>query len=269
MTDERRIQEAIRELPVTAAEPGFRDRLRREFVSGTLETETNLQISEPTKRARRVIPMRVGALGLAVAAALAAFFFAWPRGPEWNLVAASGEGTVTVNGRAFPIERVEETLGSTLPPGSRIRVEGDAMLDLATPGVLAIQMAGGSTLEVPGRQGWWRGGGFAGAVTRGEVRFVTGDGFAGQTLVLVAPAATVRVTGTTFAVITDADTTCVCVLDGRVLMEDADGVGEVVEGGKRRTLYRKTGRAHEEPILPMERMKLEMLRERVTSEEAQ
>jgi ferric-dicitrate binding protein FerR (iron transport regulator) len=102
-----------------------------------------------------------------------------------------------------------------------------------------------------------------GGVTKGEVRFVTGPGFAGHRLDIHAPAARALVTGTTFAVITNADTTCVCVLDGTVTMEGVDGVREAVKAGTRRTVFRATGRAYAEEILPMERMKLQMLQDRV------
>jgi FecR protein len=265
MSDERHIQELIRSLPGPEGEPAFREALRAEFVAGMpgADASADGDGTRVTEAPRRVVPLRLGLVGLAIAASLLAFFFVWPRGPEWNVVAVAGEGSVTVNGTTYPSAEALQRMPRTLSPGVHVSVEGGTMLDLAAPGVLSIQLAPGSELEVPGRVAAAGRATYEGLVARGEVRFVTGPDFAGSRLDLDAPAAHVIVTGTTFAVITDADTTCVCVLEGTVEMVSVDGAKEAVTGGTRRTLRRETGEAHAEEILPMERMKLQMLRDAV------
>jgi len=265
MMDERQIQELIRSLPEYEGEVAGRERLRADFVAGTLgEAEGDASAAGAGGAApAKVVPMRRGLIGLAIAASLLALFFVWPRGPQWSVMGVAGEGTVIVNGTRYASANAVADLPKTLPPGTKLRVEGETMLDIATPGVIAIQMAPGSEMEVPGRGRMPGGATYTGKVAQGEVRFVTGENFPGSRLELDAPAAHVVVTGTTFAVITDADTTCVCVLDGEVQMVAGDGAREAVKGGTRRTLYRETGQAHLEEILPMERMKLQMLRDAV------
>jgi hypothetical protein len=264
MSDDQRIRDSLRSLTGPPSDPEFRARLRQEFVDGTLGGgEAGGAVA-----ARRIGPAGFGLIGLAIAASLLVLYFVMPAGPRWDVVGGAGEGTITVGDRTVPAARAAELLPPSLPPGTRIRVEGDAMLDLATPGVISIQMAGGSSLEVPGRTRRWLGGTFAGSVTGGEVRFVTGPDFAGQRLELAAPAARVLVTGTTFAVITDDDSTCVCVLEGEVTMDGVDGTRAVVVGGTRRSVFRETGKVLEEPILPMERMKLQMLRDGAAERDA-
>lgn len=282
MNDERRIQELIRSLPGPEGEPAIRERLRAEFMAGMPGAE-NPAVDAAARAARsagsggrdgvpdgrrRVIPFRVGLVGLAVAASLLALFFLWPRGPQWTVTGVTGEGFVTVAGATYRAEEAMEKMPSRLPPGTLVSAEGGVMVDLMTPDFLAIQLAPGSEMETPGGVEQNDPSKLVGRVTRGEVRFVTGEKFRGSRLELETAAAQVIVTGTTFAVITDPDTTCVCVLEGTVTMVGPGGKAAAVEGGTRRTLYRGTGEAHLEEILPMERMKLQMLRDTVRSRAA-
>jgi len=85
-------------------------------------------------------------------------------------------------------------------------------------------------------------------------------------LTLRAPGARIHAVGTTFAVIASPESTCVCVLEGEVRMEGVGGPAEVVTAGTRRTLFTGRDEVVDEEIFPMERMKLEMLRDRVSAD---
>jgi hypothetical protein len=253
--DERAAQERVRTLPPAAPGAEFRARLREEFVSGTIPERKSV------RRRARTLPLAQVGIALAAAAVLAGFFLRVNRGPAWQFVGVSGDGRVHVGERAFPASEASSTLPNLLRSGASIRLEGEAQLDLLSPGTLAIQMAPGSNLTIPAPPGRWLGRSTTGGVAAGEVRFVTGPGFAGAHLTIEAPSARIHATGTTFAVISTRDSTCVCVLEGEVRMEGDDGSSEIVEAGMRRTVFAQRGEVLDEEIFPMERMKLEMLRE--------
>lgn len=253
MMDERRVQEAIRDLPEPSPDSEFRSRLRGQFMAGEIPGTV------PEAGPAKVVPLFRAAIGLLAAAALAGLFFTMNRGPEWVFVGAAGEGTISVGEVTFPIDQAADVFPS-LPPGTVVRI-GEGMLDLVSGNVVALQMAPGSELRVPSRPGRWIGRSIEGEVTSGEVRFVTGPDFPGRGLTIAAPGARIEVTGTTFAVICTPDSTCVCVLEGEVRMHDDDGESELVRAGMRRTIPVGSGAARDEEIFPMERSKLEMLRD--------
>jgi len=124
---------------------------------------------------------------------------------------------------------------------------------------LSVQLAPESEMTVPEWPRRWLGSTASCEVTYGEARFTTGPSYSSRLLV-TSPLATIEVTGTTLAVISGQDSSCVCVLDGEVVMTDTDGTAHVVEAGTRRTVFREAP-AHVMEILPMERMKLEMHRD--------
>ena len=251
---ERAVQERLRALPDAAPDPAFRDRLRGEFVSGTIA-------EAPGDRKARILPFPPAVFALAAAAVLAGLFLVINRPSPWQLAGASGEGHVRVGDVRFPTSEAGVRLPALLRSGVSIHTEGEAQIDLMVDGTLAIQMAPGSQLTVPAAPGRWLGRSTAGRVESGEVRFVTGPRFAGSRLAIGAPLATVHVTGTTFAVISSSDSTCVCVLDGAVTLEEHDGSTRSVEAGMRRTVFSAAADPLDEEIYPMERMKLEMLRD--------
>jgi ferric-dicitrate binding protein FerR (iron transport regulator) len=257
--DERAVQERVRALPTAAPSVEFRARLRDEFISGTIPERRS------TRRRARTLPFAEVGIALAAAAVLVGLFLKINRGPAWQFVAASGDGRVHVGERGFAASEASSTLPGLLRPGVSIHLEGETQLDLLSPGTLAIQMAPGSNLTIPAPPGRWLGRSTTGRVDGGEVRFVTGPGFAGAHLTIEAPSARIHATGTTFAVISSPDSTCVCVLEGEVSMEGDDGSSEIVEAGMRRTIFAHRDEVLDEEIFPMERMKLEMLRQQTKS----
>lgn len=245
--DEARARDLVQKLPRPAPDPEFHARLRREFAGGV--------ITSPISR----VPARWRAAAVAAAAIVAVILLARAaallnRGPDWVVAGASGSGVVILDGREITVS----DLGHELAPRRRLEVKGELQLDLHLPGALVLQIpAGGDvTLPAPGR---WFDRTLRGEIRAGEARWVTGPRFRGSHLVLIAPDATIEVTGTTFAIICEPGATCLCVLDGSATMVTADGRAERVAPGTRRTVYRNGKPPLLEEIRPMERMKLGML----------
>ncbi|MBK8232520.1 MAG: FecR domain-containing protein [Candidatus Eisenbacteria bacterium] len=267
-----------------------REAIRRGFVSGGLESSlpasggeahraSTTEIRGGTISLDSLLPRRTRRVWPRVALAAAAVLIAVVAGRAlivgnsrepalaWSVRQTTGTGALMVNGRPQP---------PLLKAGDEVRFEGEGMADLICEGHLAIQLPtdGACTLPAfrpPARAGWR---GLTGgrpqtaqaSVLAGEVRFVTGAQFPGNHLRLSTRAAELEVTGTTFAVILNAESTCVCVLEGAVKLQPRAGAqsqsraGWRVEAGTRRSVA-VDGGTRIEPILPMERMKLEMLRD--------
>jgi ferric-dicitrate binding protein FerR (iron transport regulator) len=250
--EERRAVEAVQALSEAPIDPSFRERLRARFVTGSLATEA--VAVRAARRPARLVPR------FAYAAAAAAAVLVWlgSTAPHWKYAGASGaSGEVWVSGHLMDPADVEAIEGM-LHPGTSVRTTGEMQLDLTLVHRLSVQVAPESEITVPDRPRRWFGAAAACQVLRGEARFVTGPEMPGSRFVVRSSLATIEVTGTAFAVIASTDSACVCVLEGRVTMTDRDGSAHEVPGGLRRTVF-DDGRDHVGPILPMERMKLEML----------
>lgn len=249
--DEReQARAAIRGLSSPAADPGFRERLGRRFTEGDLP---------PAKRPRapRVLPWLAAAAMLAVV--LAAFLLFAERGPRWQVAGPAAEGTVEVDGVVIPrVQLVERAL----PPGTRIRVSAAPDVELVLPGAVTLQITPGTEMTLPGLTRSLVRRGLASEFVSGEARVTTGAGFAGARLRFRTPEAHVEVTGTTLAVIRDSLATCVCVFEGTVSIGTRPNALTPVGPGSRRSVYRDGRPPFTEEIRPMERMKLEMLRDR-------
>jgi ferric-dicitrate binding protein FerR (iron transport regulator) len=251
--DEQAVQALLRSVPAPAPSMEFRGRLRVDWMA-------------ERRRPAHVVPLVQAGFALAVAAVLAGVFFVANRGPVWELAGVTGEGRIVVGERVVPAAEAAVTLPELLRPGATIQVDAETQIDVAAPEVLVMQMAPGSELTIPGSPGRWLGRSISGGVPDGEVRFVTGPQFEGVHLTIEAPAARIHAAGTTFAVIASAESTCVCVLEGEVRMEARGRHAEPVAAGMRRTVFAHRDEVLDEEIFPMERMKLEMLRDQVRGE---
>ncbi len=247
--ENQRVRDALRALPPVVASAEFRARTRREFTSG----------GEVAKRRR---PLAV-ALALAASIALALGGFAWlaNRGGSWTIAATSGVGVVEVDGRAIDLADAAG-LASALAPGVRVSTGARAELELELEGSLTLVVTPETTLRLPAAPGRWFGRNVTAALERGEIRGHTGRRFDGAHLRIDLAGGSVEVTGTTFAVLANAEGSCVCVLDGTVRMRERDGTF-VVAPGRRRVIPPGESAGRDEPIRPAEAMKLEMLREQV------
>jgi ferric-dicitrate binding protein FerR (iron transport regulator) len=260
--EERRAAEAVRALAEPRAPEPFRADLRARFVSGAIAADAAAAApaSAPSVAAPRGRPAPVVALfGLAAAAALAWLVWTGTEPDPWHYMGASGDsGEVWVSGRRMDPGDADG-IQSMLRGGVPLRTTGTMQLDYAMHDQLSVQLAPESEMTVPEWPRRWMGDVASCQVARGEARFTTGPRY-GSRLQVSSPLAMIEVTGTTLAVISGADSSCVCVLDGEVLMTDPDGTTHAVQAGTRRTVYRSAP-SRVDDILPMERMKLEMHRD--------
>ena len=258
--EEVQTRDAVRGLGRPGADPGFRARLRQEFVSGTIE-------SSAPKRAL-VIPWhrtpmaRWGGVALAAAALLVVVGFL-NAAPDWRLNRVTGDGMVIVDGRPVPTAHASE-LERLMSAGAFVRVPTGVEIELMSRGVMAVQFTPGTEASVPNPPGRWFQRTSLAEIRRGEWRITTGRDFQGARLAIDTPEARVEVTGTTFAVICEPEGTCVCVMEGRLNVGTRGGSGPVeVREGNRRFVY-ADGRPEEmEPMLSREHAPLGDLKERM------
>ena len=184
--------------------------------------------------------------------------------PPWTALPSAGSGRVIVNGAPVPVRDYLQ-LTRKLAPGARVRLESDQDLAILSSGVLALQLTPGTEAVLPAPPGRWFGRSGTARVDRGLMRVTTGLRFDGAHLAITTPDATVRITGTTVAVIAEPAGTCVCVLDGTADVKAARR-GEVVHvpPGARCDIARDGKKAPREgEIRGAERPKLQDLRDRL------
>lgn len=260
MTDRRRtaadlerVQRSLRRLPRGEANREFRDRLRSQFIHDVVPGGVR---GLPRTRWSR----RWGMAAIAASTAVAILASAWllNTGPAWELTGSSGSGMVQVDGRPTPLDAPTE-IARRLHPGADVLLPADAQLDLMLPGIALIQITGGSHATLPGRPGRWFARSMVASLDAGEIRISTGPSFRGTQLKVVTREARAIVTGTTLAVLRQADSSCVCVLEGTVSMI-SNASAATVRTGFRRSVFRDGSAPLVEPIRPMETMKLTMLR---------
>jgi hypothetical protein len=257
--EERRARQALKTLPRPQADPAFRARLRRDFVSGAFTARARATAVGPRWRPRASWVWAPVAAGLLVLAG------AWlNRGPGWTVASAGSDGFAIVDGRPIPMLHRED-LARALRDGGAIRLESTAELELVAPGQLAIEVTAATDATVPPAPGLWFGRAVRGAVRSGELRITTGRGFRGARLAVETPEAEVEVTGTTLAVIRERVGTCVCVMDGRVMMGAQGGAMAPIAPGMRRFMFNDGRPAEEDSMRPMEKVKLGQMRTRYAS----
>lgn len=171
---------------------------------------------------------RFAAVLAAAAAITLAFGIVGNRGPQWRLLQVVGTGYVQADGEAIPVERIN-LLAERLHPGVEIVVPPTASIDIAAGSDLAMEILPGTTFTIPPAPPRWFMRHSELYARGGEMRVTTGPTFQGAKLELHTPDAMVRVTGTTLAVIMEPTGTCVCVLEGEVMV-GARGVSAGPEG---------------------------------------
>jgi len=258
-SDEARVLEQLRTAAPPVAGAAFRERLKREFVSGEFAASRVVALPAPPRRhrARWVVGFAAAATVTIVAAAL-------NQPPRWTAMPSSGTGQVVVNGVSLPVRDTAE-LTRRLTPGSRVRLQGGEELNLVSSGLLAIQLSPGTELILPSPPGRWFGRAARATVDRGLVRLTTGRRFGGAHLAITTPEATVHVTGTTLAVIAESTGTCVCVLEGIAHVHPHKGTMTRVSPGTRVDIARGTREPHAGEMRLAERPKLLDLRDRLKS----
>lgn len=230
--DEQRARDGVRSLAPPRADAGYRARLEREFVSGALA-----EAPAKPRPARRIIPLFWVAVPAAAAAGALIVFVSLNSGPSWEVLSGRGEGIVRIDGVAVAINRAAE-LERRLKPGARLQTPPGGEIEIMLPGQVALQIAPGTDVTLPPSAGRWFGRNARARVAGGEVRITTGARFHGARLAVETPEATVQVTGTTLAVICEPTGTCVCVLEGHVMVAArSEHPGVQVTEGRRRYVF--------------------------------
>ena len=238
---ERGVQDAVRSLARPKPDPAFRARLRQDFVTGRFG---RLSLVPRPWALRPLVWIPAAVTFVAVALAVA------NRGPDWRVVAVSGEGTVVVNGTSIAATDAR-AIAARLSRGGKLDVNGAVTLDLVAPGLLAVSLAPGSVATLPAPPNRWWARAMEVSLAGGNGYFSTGRDFHGARLDVVTPDAVVRAVGTSFAVLSLPRATCVCVMEGSVNVGahgTRAGEGVAVPHGMRRVVDRQGG-AETLPIL--------------------
>jgi hypothetical protein len=156
------------------------------------------------------------ALGLvlvALAAAAAVVVAVANRGQDWRLELLQ-PARVVVDGE--PRSAAGQDLAGSLARGGRIRTPERAAVAATAPGVLALEIAASSELNLSAPPGRWYDRDVGISLRRGRVRLRTGAAFAGAVGEVYTAGGLVRLRAGTIAVRRDTAGTRVCVLEGDV-----------------------------------------------------
>ena len=254
--DEESAREAVRALAPPRADAAYRARLSRAFASGTIGRDA-VRAAPARLPVRRRVAFAWAAIPVAAAAALMVVG-TLNRGPAWELVSSRGTGPMTIDGAPVSMERAAG-LERRLRPGARLVLPADGELEIALAGQLVMQVLPGTEVTLPASAGRWIGRDVHAAIAGGELRITTGERFRGARLAITTPEVMVEVKGTTLAVIREPGGTCVCVLEGHVLVEPRAGGGPApVEEGRLRFTFNDARPPMNAEIRPLEN---DMLRE--------
>jgi len=256
---EQQARDAVRQLSRPRASAAFRARLKREFVGGTIGAPA---WSAPARGAWGATWM---VLAPAAAVMLVVLALVFNRGPDWDVVSVTGSGVAVVDGRPILLTHAEE-LELALRRGGKVRLSGGGTLELMAPGQMAIEIVSGSEATVPPVAGRWLGRKLEASVQSGEMRITTGRDFRGARLAVSTPEATLMVVGTTLAVIREDVGTCVCVMDGRVMMGPRNAAMAPIESGRRRFVFNDGRPPEEAEIRDAEKVALAEMRARHSSD---
>ncbi len=245
-----RLRDAIAHLPDERPDPDFKSRMKAQFLAASA-------VPVPVRPSSAHRLWRVAAAALLLGGATTGYVANRPQ--PWQVAALEVGGRVQVDG--VDVAGSEGELARRLVDGVTLRSPHDAELTLQLPGELALVLARDTEIELIERPARWWGRRGTIRMIAGEVRITSGPRFGGATLEVTSREATVRVVGTTLAVRREQETTCVCVLEGEVEIVSAAGSSARVRPGWRRFESSVEAQRREEAILPMERMKLEMLRD--------
>jgi ferric-dicitrate binding protein FerR (iron transport regulator) len=227
--EDERVRQALRNLERVQPASGFRERLKREFVSGTI--------------APRQAPVRERGLGrrwlwaaLPLAAMILLSILFVNSGPRWILRGAGGEGTITINGRAMAA-RPSPELSRLLVPEAHIEVAAGASIELLCPDILLLALTGGTDATIPRNPRLLSGHTLTARVDRGELLLKTGPEFPGFRLRVFTAESLTEVSGTTVSVYKGEDFTCVCVLTGVASIGADETSLEEIPAGQRKVLF--------------------------------
>lgn len=224
---ERRTRAAIRSSGEVRADAAFRERLKREFSSGTIAEPAVPREATPV----RSFPRWAWAL-VPVAAVILLFAIFFPRtsAPVWSVQAVHGEGRIEIEGQALATGE-PELVARALDAGGLVRLAEEVALDLRLDDRLILALAEGSEVTLPAPLGRGSSGPLVSEVHHGELKIMTGPGFPGTEMHILTAEGRTEITGTIISVYKGDGYTCVCVLQGTALIgADETQLEEVSEG---------------------------------------
>jgi ferric-dicitrate binding protein FerR (iron transport regulator) len=207
---ERWIREAIRSTGDVRADTVFRERLKREFIDGTISAPAVPQ-EEPRARS---MPRWGWILVPAAAAAvlLFALFLPGPT-PTWVVQAVHGEGQIEIDGQTLATGD-PDPMARALGSGGRVRVPGGVSLALRLDDLLLLELVEGTDATMPAPPGQGTSRPLIAEVRAGDMKIMTGPGFPGTELLILTTEGRTEIVGSIVSVYKGDGYTCVCVLEG-------------------------------------------------------
>jgi hypothetical protein len=206
---ERRIREAIRSTGDVGADTAFRERLKREFIAGTISAPA---VPQEEPRARSM--PRWGWILVPAAAAVMLFALFLPRpAPTWIVQAVHGQGQIEIDGQTLATgepDLMTRALGSE----GRVRVPEGVSLALRLDDLLLLELVEGTDATVPAPPEPGTGGPLIAEVRAGDLMIKTGPGFPGTELHILTTESRTELVGSIVSVYKGDGYTCVCVLEG-------------------------------------------------------
>ena len=225
--DEQRARELVRGLGVPRADADFRARLKAEFMAGVIISTVPDSAEAPLPGARVIALPRPffarPAFWASMASAAAALVLAvgiGNRGPDWQVTLAKGDGEVIVGTQHVSLHD-PHAIGAALARGGRVQLPAGSTLELVAPGELAVRMTRVTDMTLPASPNRWFVRDIDVAVRQGDTFYSTGRAFHGAKMHVRTAQAQVLVTGTSLAVLSNEDGTCVCVMEGKVAVKNA------------------------------------------------
>ncbi len=233
---QRAAREAVRALGAVEPDPGFRARLRENFVTGHFDGISPVATVTEGERPRRIRRARRRWVGMAVrgaiAATLAFVLITLNTGPQWQVVAVEGTDRIMVDGRWMDCDDLSP-VQAALHPGCRIRLPQEGALELAGADQLRLRLEGEGEMTVPGTAGRWFGRSLE-STMKGPARMwlATGPGFVGAEYSVKTEQAAIHLRGSALRIVQGAQGVRVDVLEGRVHAVDGEGSEHTVVGGR-------------------------------------
>jgi ferric-dicitrate binding protein FerR (iron transport regulator) len=231
---ERRIREAIHSAGDVRADAAFRERLKREFMEGTIP-EPATQREEP--RAHRLHLWWWVLVPAAAVVLLFAVFLPRPTPtPAWTVQAVDGEGQFEIDGQTLAIDQ-RELLAEALASGGHVRLAEGISLDLLLDDRLILQLDEGADVTVPIPPKVGNRETLISEVHHGELRVKSGPGFHGTELHILTAEGRTVIVGTIVSVYKGEGFTCVCVLEGTARIGADKARLEEIPQGMRKVMF--------------------------------
>ncbi len=230
---EREVERLLESLPTPPARAEFRSGVRERFLAGAAAAPP-VDVW-PDEQRRAAVPHggrnRRPWIALAAAAAVVATLYLSKPAPRlWQVLPGSSATLVRVNGDALP-DLQPERVAKALNDARSVSAEGGS-LRLCFRDQYALELPAGARVEFASFGNTGGVDAYTLALQGAGLRAVTGPGFHGHELHVRSADASLRVTGTAFAIDNVPGGVCVCGLEGRIALR-AKGTPEwPLEAGK-------------------------------------